>query len=86
MKRTIGLVALMLTAVAAFAAPAAAWDRNDYNRKPVVVEQYRNDYNRKPVVVVRDRFDYNRRPVVVVRHDEHRGVRVSNLRQDSYRR
>jgi hypothetical protein len=51
MKRTIGLVALMMTAVAAFAQPAAAWGRNDYDRRPVVVER-RVDYNRRPVVVV----------------------------------
>lgn len=38
MKRTIGLMALMMTAVAAFAQPAAAWGR------PVIVE-------RRPVVV-----------------------------------
>jgi hypothetical protein len=48
MKRTIGLTALMLTAVAAFAQPAAAWGRNDYNRRPVVVERGRT------VVVHRD--------------------------------
>jgi hypothetical protein len=50
MKRTIGLMALMLTAVAAFAQPAAAAVRNDY-RRPVVVER-RVDYGRRPVVVV----------------------------------
>ncbi len=60
MKRTIGLAALMLTAVAAFA-------------QPVVVRE--NDYNRRPVVVERGRVDY-RRPVVVVRHDVRRDVRV----------
>ncbi len=60
MKRTIGLAALMLTAVAAFA-------------QPVVVRE--NDYNRRQVVVERDRVDY-RRPVVVVRHDDRRDVRV----------
>jgi hypothetical protein len=70
MKRTIGLMALMLTAVAAFAQPAAARDRNDYDRKPVAVE--------------RGRIDYNRRPVVVVRRDDHRDVRVVNLRRDPY--
>jgi hypothetical protein len=41
MKRTIGLMALMLTAVAAFAQPAAAWGRNDYGRRPAVVERGR---------------------------------------------
>jgi len=53
MKRTIGLMALMLTAVAAFAQPAAARERNDYDRRPVAVERSRVDYNRRPVVVER---------------------------------
>jgi hypothetical protein len=70
MKRTIGLMALMLTAVAAFAQPAAARDRNDYNHRPVVVE--------------RGRIDYNRRPVVVARRGDHRDVRVVDLRRDPY--
>jgi len=56
MKRTIGLAALMLTAVAAFAQPAAAREI-DYHRRPVVVER---------------RVDYGRRPVVVVRHEVRR--------------
>jgi hypothetical protein len=68
MKRTIGLMALMLSAVAAFAQPAAARDRND----------------RRPVVVERGRVDYNRRPVVVVRRDDRRDVRVVNVRRDPY--
>jgi hypothetical protein len=42
MKKTFGLMALMLTAVAAFAQPAAARDRDR-----------RDDYARKTVVVVR---------------------------------
>jgi hypothetical protein len=69
MKRTIGLMALMLTAVAAFAQPAAAMDRNDYNRRPVVVERGRVDYNRRPVAV---------------RRDDRRDVRVVNVRRDPY--
>ena len=57
MKRTIGLAALMLTAVAAFAQPAAAFAqpaaaREDFHRRPVVVE-HRVDYGRRPVVVRR---------------------------------
>jgi len=72
MKRTIGLMALMLTAVAAFAQPAAARDRNDYDRRPVVVE--------------RGRVDYNRRPVVVARRDDRRDVRLADSRRDPYRR
>ena len=70
MKRTIGLMALMLTAVAAFAQPAAVADRNDYDRRPVVVE--------------RGRGDYNRRPVVVARRDDRRDVRVVASRRDPY--
>jgi len=70
MKRTIGLMVLMLTAVAAFALPAAARDRNDYDRRPVVVE--------------RGRVDHDRRPVVVVRRDDRRDVRVVNVRRDPY--
>jgi hypothetical protein len=46
MKKTIGLGLLMLTAMTAFAAPAAAFER--FNRTPV----------RKEVVVVH----HNRRP------------------------
>jgi hypothetical protein len=69
MKRTIGLMALMLTAVAAFAQPAAVRDRGNYDRRPVVVERGRVDYNRRPVVV---------------RRDDHRDVRVLNLRRDPY--
>jgi hypothetical protein len=65
-------MALMLTAVAAFAQPAAAWDRNDCDRRPVVVE--------------RGRVDYNRRPVVAARHDDRRDVRVVDSRRDPYRR
>jgi hypothetical protein len=61
---------LMLTAVAAFAQPAAARDRHDYDRRPVVVE--------------RGRVDYNRRPVVVAKRDDHRDVRVLNMRRDPY--
>jgi hypothetical protein len=62
MKRTIGLMALMLTAVAAFAQPAAR-DRNDYDRRPVVVERGRVDYNRRPAVAVhRDVRDLRRDP------------------------
>jgi hypothetical protein len=47
MKRTIGLMALMLTAVAAFAQPAAARERIE-SRRPVVVERGRH------VVIHRD--------------------------------
>ncbi len=56
MKRTIGLMALMLTAVAAFAQPAAARNGNDYDRKPVVVvaERGRVDHGRKHVVAVQN--------------------------------
>jgi hypothetical protein len=68
MKRTIGLGALLLTAVAAFAQPAAA----------------REIDHRRPVVVERGRADFGRRPVVVVRHDDHRGPRVIHLRHDTY--
>jgi hypothetical protein len=67
MKRTIGLMGLMLVAVAAFAQPAAASERRDYDHRPVVVERARVDYNRRPVVVERGRVDYQRRPVVVRR-------------------
>jgi hypothetical protein len=71
MKRTIGLAALMLTAVAAFAQPAPARAR---------------DYDRRPVVVERARVDYGRRPVVVVRRDDHRDGRAINIngRRDAY--
>jgi len=70
MKRTIGLMALMLTAVAAFAQPGPARIRNDYERKPVVMQ--------------RGRANYDRRPVVVVRHDTHRNVRAMNVHRDAY--
>jgi len=53
MKRTIGLMVLALTAVAAFAQPAAAHERIDYARRPVVAERPRVDYNRRHVVVRR---------------------------------
>jgi hypothetical protein len=53
MKRTIGLAALMLTVVAAFAQPAAARENDFYHRRPVVAERARVDYGRRPVVVVR---------------------------------
>jgi hypothetical protein len=43
----------MLTAVAAFAQPAAARENDFYHRRPVVVERARVDYGRRPVVVVR---------------------------------
>lgn len=69
MKRTIGLMALLFTAVAAFAEPAVLRNRNDYERRPVVVE--------------RNRVDYNRRPVVV-RHEDRRDVRVVAVRRDPY--
>ena len=68
MKRTIGLMALMFTAVAAFAQPAVLRNRNDYERRPVVVER---------------RVDYNRRPIVV-RPEDRRDVRVVAVRRDPY--
>jgi len=64
-------MALMLTAMAAFAQPAAPRDRNDYDRRPVVVERGRVDYNRRPVVVA-------------ARRDDRRDLRVVDLRRDPY--
>ncbi len=62
MKRTLGLAALLLTAVAAFAQPAPARE-NDYHRRPIVVERSRVEYGPRPVVVVRrDRRDLRRDP------------------------
>jgi len=50
MKRTSVLMALMLTAVAAFDSRGAA-GRNDYDRRPASSRAKPCDYNRRPVVV-----------------------------------
>jgi hypothetical protein len=61
MKKAIGLGLLMLTGMAAFAAPASAAERFDraHVRREVVVVHH----NRRPRVhrVVREKFDHYRR-------------------------
>jgi hypothetical protein len=61
MKKTIGLGLLMLTGMAAFAAPASAAERFDRARGRKEVEVVH--HNRRPRVhrVVRERYDRNRR-------------------------
>jgi hypothetical protein len=61
MKKTIGLGLLMLTAMTAFAAPAAAYER--FNRTPVRKEVVVVRHNRRPRAhrVVRAKYDHFRR-------------------------
>jgi hypothetical protein len=63
MKKTIGLAALMLTAVAAFAQPAAAYERfngcNDGRKEVVVVRHDNRLRDHREVRPVR--YDRNRR-------------------------
>jgi hypothetical protein len=60
MKKTIGLGLLMLTAMTAFAAPAAAFER--FNRTPVRKEVVVVHHNRRRAHrVVRAKYDHFRR-------------------------